>query len=172
MAKIFISYRREDGIARAGRIYDRLVSQYGNNRVFMDLGKIPAEAHFWKELDEELASCEVLIAIIGEHWLVSRKGRRRLQDPADFARREIQTALARNVRILPVLVGEAKMPDPHDLPPELSAFAYRRATSVSETSCSGASLRPPDIGSTMRCKRTPNRGAVVLSSSLTTPGYT
>jgi len=132
MAKIFISYRREDGIARAGRIYDRLVSRYGEDQVFMDLGKIAAGADFEKVLDQQLGACDVLIAIIGEVWLVSRKGRRRLDDQADFVRREIERALQRNVRILPVLVGEAKMPTASELPPGLTELASRNATRISD----------------------------------------
>jgi len=132
MARIFISYRREDGIARPGRINDRLVSRYGEDQVFMDLGKIATGADFESVLGRELASCEVFIAIIGERWLVSRKGRRRLEDPSDFVRREIASALARNVHILPVLVGDAKMPEPQDLPAELAPFARRNATRISD----------------------------------------
>jgi CHASE2 domain-containing sensor protein len=132
MATIFLSYRREDGIARAGRIYDRLVSHFGEDKVFLDVSKITTGADFQQVLDRELESCELFIAIIGEHWLLSRKGRRRLDDPGDFVRREIERALERNVRILPVLVGEANMPGPHQLPPEIAEFARRNAVRVSD----------------------------------------
>ena len=132
MAKIFLSYRREDGIARAGRIYDRLVSRFGEDKVFMDLSKITTGADFEDVLDRELESCEVFIAIIGEHWLGTRKGHRRLEDPEDFVRREIGSALKRNVRILPVLVGAANMPGPQQLPAELADFAKRNAIRISD----------------------------------------
>lgn len=134
MARIFVSYRREDGIARAGRIYDRLVARYGDDQVFMDLGKIAAGADFEQALERELAACDVFVAILGEYWLLSRKGRRRLDDPADYVRREVKQALARGVRILPVLVGRARMPRPEDLPPELSDFARRNAIRIGDES--------------------------------------
>lgn len=132
MARIFVSYRREDGISQTGRIYDRLVGAYGDSEVFMDLGKISAGVDFTQVLEEKLAICEIFIAVIGPHWLVSRKGRRRLQDAEDFVRREINIALQRGVRILPVLVGDARMPAPADLPPELAGLARLNAVKIRE----------------------------------------
>lgn len=130
MARIFISYRREDGIAQTGRIYDRLVMRLGETDVFMDLGKISAGSDFTQVLDDKLAECEVFIAIIGPRWLVSRKGRKRLEDPEDFVRREIAAALRRGVRVLPVLIDGAQMPSAAELPAELAGLARRNAVSL------------------------------------------
>lgn len=132
MPKIFVSYRREDGISQTGRIYDRLVARYGDQDVFMDLGKISVGADFVHTLDEKLNSCEIFIAVIGAHWLISRKQRKRMEDPDDFVRREVATALKRGVRIIPVLLDTTLMPQPADLPGDIVELANRNALRIRE----------------------------------------
>jgi CHASE2 domain-containing sensor protein len=132
MPKIFLSYRREDGISQTGRIYDRLIARYGDEDVFMDLGKISIGAEFVHTLDEKLNSCEIFIAVIGAHWLISRKQRKRMEDPDDFVRREVATALKRGVRIIPVLLDTALMPRPADLPADIAELANRSALRIRE----------------------------------------
>jgi hypothetical protein len=133
---IFISYRREDSEHVTGRIYDRLEAHFRRDRVFLDVDNIPLGVDFRKHLDEAVGQCDVLLAVIGEGWLDvcypegPKRGRRRLDDPADFVRIEIESALARNIHVIPVLVGKAAMPREEDLPDLLKPLASRQAAPV------------------------------------------
>src|ERR1700756_2317669 len=97
MAKVFISYRRDDSAAYAGRIQDRLEGELGRDLLFIDVDGIPLGANFAKALREEVAQCGVLLAIIGRDWVDARDddGTRRLDNPTDFVRIEIAAALQR-----------------------------------------------------------------------------
>ena len=136
MPKIFISYRREDSESITGRIYDWLEDHFGRDRVFLDVDTIPFGVDFRKHLEQAVGQCDVLLAVIGEQWLDIRyrdgpkQGRRRLDDPTDFVRIEIQAALTRNIPVIPVLVGKATMPREEDLPDALKALVYRNAAEV------------------------------------------
>ena len=107
MAKVFLSYRRDDAGGYAGRVEDRLVRDFGPEILFMDVDNIPIGKNFVKVLRDEVAKCEVLLAVIGPHWLDARNedGKRRLDDPNDFVRIEIATALATQHYCYPNLVG-------------------------------------------------------------------
>ena len=106
MPGIFISYRREDSCAYAGRLYDHLIEQFGKDRVFMDVDSIEPGVDFVEVLQNTVSSCDVLIAVIGQHWLTAADTEgRRLDHPEDFVRVEISTALSRNVRVIPALVA-------------------------------------------------------------------
>ena len=106
--QIFISYRRDDASYPAGRLYDRLSTRFSHNQIFMDVDTIEPGIDFVKALEESVAACDVLIAVIGGRWLISsdEKGRPRLDNPKDFVRVEIATALKRGIRVIPVLVRE------------------------------------------------------------------
>ena len=106
---IFISYRREDSAGFAGRIYDRLASRLNRERVFFDVDGIPLGADFVRVLSDQVAGCDALVAIIGKDWSSSKndKNQRRLEDPDDYVRIEIETALQRDIPVIPVLVGGA-----------------------------------------------------------------
>jgi hypothetical protein len=110
--QIFVSYRREDAPAHAGRLYDALVGALGKSRVFFDIGSIHGGAKFAEVIHEALGGSEVMIAVIGPKWLVAADdhGGRRLDDPEDFVRKELKFALDGAVPIVPVLVNGAKMP--------------------------------------------------------------
>jgi len=129
MPRLFISYRREDSIAYAGRLYDRLIAHFGKTNVFMDVDTIEPGADFVEVLKEVVANCDILLAVIGRRWLEANdeRGQRRLTNPGDFVRLEIVAALERNVRVIPILVGDAKMPGPGDLPTDLLRLARRQA---------------------------------------------
>ena len=132
---IFISYRREDAPGYAGRLYDTLAATYGEERVFMDIGGIDYGEDFAERIDDALASCDVLLAVIGPEWLtvVGRDGRRRLDDPGDFIGLEIGTALRRpDVKVIPILVDGAKMPVEQELPPALTLLSRRQALDLSD----------------------------------------
>jgi hypothetical protein len=133
-AKIFVNYRREDASGYAGRLYEWLSDRFGRDRVFRDINAIEPGADFVAAIENEVASCEVVLVVIGRQWLgCASDGRRRLDNPNDFVRLEIASALARGVHILPVLVEGARMPREHELPDDLRPLARRQALEVSET---------------------------------------
>jgi hypothetical protein len=105
MAKVFLSYRRDDSGGYAGRLEDRLVRDFGSEILFMDVDNIPMGKNFVKVLRDEVAKCEVLLAVIGPHWLDARDehGTRRLDNSNDFVRIEIATALQRNITVIPII---------------------------------------------------------------------
>ena len=129
---IFISYRRDDTEGEAGRLFDDLVRTFGEDSVFMDVSDINPGVDFRKAIDENVASCGVLLAMIGPQWSSIRNsaGSRRLDDPNDFVRLEIGSALSRNVAVIPVLVHDAKMPRPDDLPENLKDLAFRNSVEI------------------------------------------
>jgi hypothetical protein len=131
--RLFLSYRREDTIDFAGRIYDRLISRFTSQSVFIDQDSIPLGVDFRKHLAEAVASCQILLAIIGKNWLGQSKSDRypnRLFDPRDFVRIEIEAALNREVPVVPVLVGGASMPDENQLPECVQPLIFRNAAEV------------------------------------------
>ena len=126
--KIFINYRREDSSAWAGRLSDHLSAHFPQSQIFMDVD-MDLGINFVEEIEKNVGSCDVLIAVIGKHWLIStdEKRRRRLNNPNDFVRLEIATALKRNIRVIPVLVDGASMPPSGQLPEDLKPLAFRNA---------------------------------------------
>ncbi|MDX9839127.1 MAG: toll/interleukin-1 receptor domain-containing protein [Azoarcus sp.] len=132
MDGIFISYRREDSSGYAGRLYDRLAARFGRERVFMDVEGIDPGTDFIDAIDSAVASCTVLLVLIGPKWLGEDPGSdaRRIDDPHDFVRLETAAALRRKIRVLPVLVNDAAMPGEDDLPPDLKALARRQAIEI------------------------------------------
>ncbi len=128
MANIFVSYRRSDARHPAGRISDELRQRFGEEKVFTDLDSLEPGADFGEAIEETLSTCEVLIAVIGPGWLDAEEdGERRLDDPDDWVRVEIETALDRGIRVIPVLVDGAKMPSKQQLPDALARLARRNA---------------------------------------------
>ena len=132
MDGIFISYRRDDSAGYAGRLYDRLAAHFGAERVFMDVEGIEPGLDFVVAIEEAVGSCRVLIAVIGDEWTTAADaaGRRRLDDPNDFIRLETGAALQRGIRVVPVLVGGAVMPQTADLPDDLKALTRRQAIEI------------------------------------------
>jgi formylglycine-generating enzyme required for sulfatase activity len=135
MAGIFISYRRDDSAAYAGRLYDRLSQHFGRDHLFMDIDTIKPGQNFVAVIEENVGSCTVLIALIGRLWLTltTTTGQRRLDHLEDFVRLEIAAAIDRNILVIPVLVGGGVMPRATDLPNILQAIAHRNAIEVSDT---------------------------------------
>ncbi len=132
MTKIFISYRRDDSASAAGRIDDRLAQKYGRDSVFKDVDSIPLGVDFRTVIRGAVGRCQVLLAVIGRDWLriTDASGGRRLDDPADFVRLEIEAALQRDIPVIPVLVGGAAMPLEDQLPPPLQALVFRNGIAV------------------------------------------
>jgi TIR domain len=131
MPKIAISYRRSDSRAIVGRIFDRLADHYGSEEIFLDIDAIPYGRDFREHIDSVLKQCEVLIVVVGSHWTGARAGASpRIFDEADPVRVEVQTALIQKMRILPVLIEDAIMPAPGDLPESLREFSFLNALHI------------------------------------------
>lgn len=135
MTRIFISYRREDSAGYAGRLADALERRFGAGNVFRDVDDIAPGEDFVHSLHAALAECDVLIPVIGPHWLsaVDRDQRRRIDDPHDYVRQEIVTALQGELRIIPALVDGAVMPRTDQLPEPLAALTRRQALMLADT---------------------------------------
>ena len=128
MANIFISYRREDSAAHAGRLCDRLSATLGNDRVFMDVQDIRPGQDFAHAIEETIASCDFVIAVIGPRWLSTLRGRPAIEE--DFVHQEIAAALKRRIAVIPVLVGGAAMPLKRDLPGGLADLSRFHALEI------------------------------------------
>ena len=133
--KIFINYRRENSIGMAGRLHDRLERTFGRANLFMDVDHIPAGIDFVAHLNREVAACDVILVLIGPNWLTvkNESGGRRLDDPEDFVAIEIAAALARDIRVIPVLVDGARVPKASELPDSLKPLARRHAVDIRHT---------------------------------------
>lgn len=132
MPKVFISYRREDSAYVAAAINERFQQRFGDRSVFFDVDKIPLGVDFRDHIDSEVGQCDALLVVIGERWAnaTDADGERRLFQPSDFVRVEIQSALARNVPVVPVLVDNAVMPASEELPESIRDLSYRNAGEV------------------------------------------
>lgn len=129
--RIFISYRRSDAGGYAGRIYDRLTNRFGTAAVFMDVTGVPPGENFMRTIEARIAESAVLLAVIGEDWLgPDGTARRRIDSTNDPVRLEIETALCREVRIIPVIVGRARIPDEADLPATIRPIATLNAVRI------------------------------------------
>jgi hypothetical protein len=131
--RIFISYRREETAYPAGWLYDRLANSFGGGQVFKDVDSIELGDDFVEVIATAVGSCDVLLALIGHEWLTitDEHGNRRLDKPDVFVRLEIEAALARNVRVIPILVDGARMPRADELPTSLAKLVRRQALDLS-----------------------------------------
>ncbi|MEL7448641.1 MAG: toll/interleukin-1 receptor domain-containing protein [Pseudomonadota bacterium] len=134
MSGVFINYRRDDSAGYAGRLSDHLGAHFGHNKVFMDVTDIEPGLDFVEAIDAGIGACDALLVVMSTQWLTATAadGSRRIDDPADYLRLEITTALKRGVRIIPLLVRGAKMPGENDLPPELASLARKHAVELSD----------------------------------------
>jgi hypothetical protein len=133
--KIFISYRRRDVPGYAGRLYDSLKRELGEDKLFRDIDSIRGGDNFREKIETAVASCELLLAVIGPGWLNStdKNGARRLDKNDDFVRLEIEAALKRNIRVIPVLMQEATLPLPEELPPSMATLTDRQAVELDDS---------------------------------------
>jgi hypothetical protein len=135
MPRVFISYRRIDAPGEAGRLADHLRERFGEDRVFIDVDSIHAGDDFAHVIDGELAMCSAMLVVIGKTWAQcsDAMGRRKLEDPQDFVRLEVDTALRRNVRLVPVLVRGAVLPTADSLPVALRPLLRHQAFVLDDT---------------------------------------
>lgn len=126
-AAIFISYRREDSVHQVGRIQEWLARHFGANNVFYDV-EIPAGTDWRAYIEESVRRCSVVLVPIGDHWLAQLDARR--GDGGDILRFEIESALERRVRVIPLLVGKAGMPAPERLPESMRRLLDYHAMTI------------------------------------------
>jgi hypothetical protein len=130
---IFIGYRRDDTADVAGRIFDALESRFGRDRIFKDVDNLRPGADFGEYIKTILPRCRVALILIGPNWVnaVDEDGRRRLDDPNDWVRIEIEIALAAgDLDVVPVLINGARMPRAEELPPSLHPLLRRHAATI------------------------------------------
>ncbi|MEQ6342070.1 MAG: toll/interleukin-1 receptor domain-containing protein [Gammaproteobacteria bacterium] len=138
MARIFLSYRRDDSAGFAGRLADALEAEFGVGSVFRDVDDIQPGEDFAQAIQSQLREAGAVLVMMGPFWLkADADGRRRLDDPGDFVRQEIEAALDSGKPLIPLLVGGAKMPTADELPPSLAALARRQAVVLSDVSWRG-----------------------------------
>jgi hypothetical protein len=132
-SRIFMSYRRDETDFPASWLYDRLAAHFGHDKIFKDVDSIVPGDDFGEVIARAVGSCDVLLALIGEYWvsITDSDGKPRLNDPDDFVRLEIEAALQRGVRVIPILVGDAAMPRADQLPETLRKLARRQALELS-----------------------------------------
>lgn len=130
--RVFVSYRRSDSSAWAGRLRDALVVRFGDDGVFQDVATVRPGETFPDATDAAVVQCDVVIVVIGPGWITvaGADGVPRLADPDDFVRREVQGALTHGKVVIPVLVGGAVMPTTDQLPIELRDLAVRNAIAL------------------------------------------
>ncbi len=134
MGGVFISYRRDDSDVAAGRLADDLSEIFGHDSIFRDVDKLEPGVDYENALDHALNSCVALIAVIGPRWssITTEAGLRRLEDSSDWVRAEISRALARSVRVIPVLISGTIMPRELEVPVELKPLLKRQACELSD----------------------------------------
>ena len=134
MSGIFISYRRSDTAGHTGRLTDDLGRLLDQQTLFRDIEAIEAGVDFVQALERAVSACTVMLVIIGPTWAssVTADGQKRLFQAGDFLRMEIEAALGRDIRVIPVLVGDAQMPGPADIPDSMAALLRRNAYSISD----------------------------------------
>jgi hypothetical protein len=178
--KIFISYRREDASGDARSIEQHLRQALGKQHVFFDIDSIERGKDFRVTLRDYLERTKVLLAIMGPSWiaLTDGEGKRRLDDPADYVRMEIGSALRSNIRVIPVLIQGARMPYAEDLPEDIREIAFRQAANITHSNFSsdvGAlerdirnilGLSPPETAHVSRAQN----GALAISIMLSLIG--
>ena len=132
--RVFVSYRRGDASAWAGRLRDGLTARLDEDDVYQDVVTIDAGEDFALSINSALERCDVVLAVIGPQWLsiVGTDGDRRLDDPDDYVRIELSRALALNKRVIPVLVGGATMPAADRLPDDLTQLGLRQAFTLDD----------------------------------------
>jgi formylglycine-generating enzyme required for sulfatase activity len=132
VGKLFISYRRDDTQDITGRLFERLAARFGAHNIFMDVDSIPIGADFRQILRDAIADSSVALVMIGRQWLTvaDERGQRRLDNPNDFVRIEVEAALARGIPVVPILTQGAAMPHERDLPPSMAALAFRHGVDV------------------------------------------
>ena len=130
--RIFISYRRADSQYATDHIYEKLVAHFGPGSVFMDIDAIPLGVNFRDYIDQQIATSDIVLAVIGDHWLnaVDEKGEPRLHNPNDFVRLEIEAALKQSIKLIPIYIGSVQNIPAKKLPKSLADLPMLNATQI------------------------------------------
>jgi hypothetical protein len=133
---IFISYRRDETAGYAGWLSDALNDCFGEHRVFRDIDSIEPGLDFVEAIERAIDSSDVVLVVIGKNWLTAtdESGQPRLQNPDDYVRLEIASALKRNIRVVPLLMPGASMPHRNELPDDLVGLTRRNAFPMNDSS--------------------------------------
>lgn len=129
--KIFISYRVQDTAGETGRLVDALKQHFSDDQIFMDIENLEPGADFTKAIERSLSTCDVFLAVIGPHWLGEKDGEPRINNPNDWVRLEVGTALNRDIRVVPVLVNGGTLPAAEQLPEDLQPLLRRQSIEIS-----------------------------------------
>lgn len=134
MGSIFISYRRAGTSGYGGRLQEDLRHHFGRGRVFRDIDSIRPGSDFTQVIEQAVARSGIVLVLIGANWLhvTNSRGKRRLKDPDDFVRLEVESALKHGIVVVPVLVEGARMPSPTDLPASMSRLGRMQAIEVTD----------------------------------------
>jgi len=156
MPGVFVSYRRSDASGYARLVYNELARRFGRRQVFMDIDTLRPGVEYGEEINTHVGRCDVLVALIGPRWLsaTNADGGRRLDDPADWVRSEVSAALARDIRVIPVLFDDAPILKEADLPEGMKALAGREVLELTSRHSSEDLHRLADaIADELRTKR-------------------
>ena len=161
MTRFFLSYRRDDSAGFAGRLADDLEAAFGAGSVFRDVDDIPPGEDFARVIESRLVEVGAVLVMIGPRWLAAgASGRRRLDEPEDFVRREIEAALASGKMVIPLLVGGAVMPAASELPAGIAELARRQAVVLAD---SGWRQAVSSLVATLKTTTRPRRGGKVFA---------
>lgn len=169
--RVFLSYRRDDTAAYAGRLRDTLVDHFGEPAVFQDVSTIGPGQDFTEAIDHALDESDAVLVLIGRNWLgaTDSAGGTRLHDPDDYVRIEVGRALARDLTVIPILVGGAALPPVGDLPEDMAALAHRQAVELHDATWHqdvdgliGSLRGPPRLDARRRRWLTAGAGALGL----------
>lgn len=132
--RVFISYRRSDSAGHAGRLYDYLKNYFGEEKIFFDVDTIKPGVNFEQKIKTELDNSAVVLVLIGDQWLGIKdtNGTRRLDDPHDYVRLEVEEALTKDIAVIPVLLQGVQMPSENELPEKLYDLSRRNAIKLSD----------------------------------------
>lgn len=130
--QVFICYRREGSSWVAGRIYDSLVRKFGRDAVFRDIDSIPLGINFKEHIQSVVQQCSVFLVVINHGWMGERvdQGERRIDDPNDFIRIEIESALQRKIPVIPLLIEGTTIPLAESLPSTLKELRHRNGMRI------------------------------------------
>jgi len=129
--KIFVSYRVSDTAGETGRLVDALKQHFSDDQIFMDIENLEPGADFTEAIERSLGACDVFLAVIGPRWLGNAGSEPRINNPNDWVRLEVGTALKRNVRVVPVLVDGGTLPNAEQLPEDLQPLLRRQSIEIS-----------------------------------------
>jgi tetratricopeptide (TPR) repeat protein len=132
MSRVFICYRRADSAPWANKLYNHLSMRFGKDLIFQDVDDIKPGSLWLESISEELKLCRVFLILIGSYWLVDAQGSRRIDNPKDVLRMEVEKALSNSGTVIPILVGGGKMPLQEALPDALKPLTRYQAIKLRE----------------------------------------